>query len=61
MSAWPLREWPSGENYPFFDGGSGGDDEEVGKDQTCPALMVAAVLLMKMMVISLTRNSNPTI
>ena len=28
MSAWPLREWPSGENYPFFDGGSGGDEDD---------------------------------
>ena len=31
MSAWPLREWPSGENYPAFDGGESGD-EEVGND-----------------------------
>ena len=42
MSAWPLREWPSGENYPFFDGGSG--DEDVGK--TCPAFCVITLVRM---------------
>ena len=44
MSAWPLREWPSGENYPAFDGDRG--DEDVGGDQTCPAFCIIALVRM---------------
>ena len=44
MSAWPLREWPSGENYPFFDGGR--VDEDVGDDQTCPDFCIIALVRM---------------
>ena len=45
MSAWPLREWPSGENYLFFDGDESGDDD-VGEDQTCPAFCIIALVRM---------------